>query len=221
MTDSTRSKIPIPSLCLVTDRTRCAGRELVDVVEAAVDGGVNMVQLREKDLPASEIFDLGSRLVKSVGDRALLFVNDRVDVALACGADGVQIGERGLLLHSVEEIAGDRLMIGRSVHDPSGAVGAENHGADFLILGTVFPSASHPGAATGGIELIRQVVDRVSVPVLAIGGVDPSNVGSIMRTGASGAAVIGAIMDSPEPALAARELLTAISAAASVGRTPA
>ena len=156
----------VPTLCLVTDRLRCNGRRIEDVVDAAVDGRVGLVQLREKDLPAAELYALALRLKDVVGRRALLFVNDRVDIALAANADGVQLGENALPLEAARQIAGDRvrnsLLLGRSVHSVAGALKAEAQGADLLVLGTIFPTDSHPGAVTGGSRIVREVASAVS-----------------------------------------------------------
>ena len=171
-----------------------------------------MVQLREKDMPASDLYDLGVELVRVTADRALLFVNDRVDVALACGAHGVQIGERGLPTRRARELAGSRLLIGRSVHSVAGAKEAEEAGADLLILGTIYPTASHPEGPYGGEDLVREASDRVSIPIIAIGGVTACNAGAVIRAGASGVAVIGAVMDSADPRAAAARLNSAVKA---------
>ena len=198
---------------MVTDRNQCKGRPLEDVVAAALDGGVNLVQVREKDLPARELFDLATRLREITMGRALLFVNDRIDVAMACGADGVQLGEEGLPLDAARRVCGDTLILGRSVHSVDGAVRAECEGADFLILGTIFPTGSHPEAITGGVELIGKVRERVELAFFAIGGVTANNVASVIEAGASGAAVITAISHRTDPIHAAKELAEEIKSA--------
>ena len=204
----------VPTLCLVTDRLRCNGRRIEDVVDAAVDGGVGLVQLREKDLPAAELYALALRLKDVVGRRALLFVNDRVDIALAANADGVQLGENALPLEAARQIAGESsLLLGRSVHSVAGALKAEAQGADLLVLGTIFPTASHPGAVTGGSRIVREVASAVSLPFLGIGGIDATNAGELIAQGAVGAAVITAITTAEYPAAAAADLLAAMQAA--------
>ena len=209
----------VPTLCLVTDRLRCNGRRIEDVVDAAVDGGVGLVQLREKDLPAAELYALALRLKDVVGRRALLFVNDRVDIALAANADGVQLGENALPLEAARQIAGDRvrnsLLLGRSVHSVAGAQKAEAQGADLLVLGTIFPTASHLGATTGGSRIVREVASAVSVPFLGIGGIDATNAGEVIAQGAVGAAVITAITTAENPAAASADLLATMQAAVS------
>ena len=194
-------------LCLVTDRLRCEGRALEEVVAAAVDGGVGMVQLREKDLPAAKLYALARRLRGITRGRALLYVNDRVDVALAAGADGVQLGEGGLPLKAARRVAGTCLLIGMSVHSVDGGVRAELEGADLLVAGTVFRTGSHPGRVPQGVGILEKLRERVRIPFLAIGGVTAENVGPVIRAGAAGAAVITAITQSDNPERASQELV--------------
>ena len=207
-------QISHPILCLVTDRQRCNGRRIDDVVEAAVDGGVGIVQLREKDLPAAKLYTLALRLKSAIRGRALIFVNDRIDVALAAEADGVQLGENALPIQSARRLVNGKLLIGRSVHSVSGAVRAEAQGVDLLVLGTIFPTGSHPGALTGGPELVREVTSAVSLPLLGIGGIDTSNAGEVIASGAAGAAVISAISMADDPAAASASLLHEMKLAA-------
>ncbi len=200
------ARLPTPCLSLVTDRNAMAGRDLEEVVEAAVAGGVDLVQLREKELPAGDVYLMANRLRAITRDKALLFVNDRVDIALAAECDGVQLGENAMPTSAARAVCGARLLIGRSVHSLEGARRAEIDGADLLVLGTIFPTGSHPGAVTAGVELVKAVSQEVSVPVLAIGGINQENVASVIRAGASGVAVISAISGSPNPETAASAL---------------
>ena len=206
-----RPRLPSPCLCLVTDRGRTRSGNIVATVEAAGDGGVGMVQLREKDLPAAPLLDLARRLRAVTAGNALLIVNDRVDVALLCDADGVQLGEDGLDVAAARELLGPDKLIGRSVHSVDGAVAAELEGADYLVLGTIFPTASHPGAETGGLDLVRAATSAVRIPVLGIGGITADNAAGAMDAGASGIAVITAITLADDPTGAARELAAQIS----------
>ena len=201
------ARLPSPTLCLVTDRSQCLGRSLEEVVAQAVVGGVNLVQLREKDLPAKKLLDLALRLREITSGKALLFINDRADVALACDADGVQLGEEGLPVEATRKLSEGRLLLGRSVHSVEGAQKAVAHGADVLIVGTIFPTTSHPDAVAGGVELLERVRDHVNVPFLAIGGVKAENIFSVIQGGALGAAVITAVARSPDAEIASRELM--------------
>ncbi len=196
----------IPCLCLVTDSKRFGSRPIEEVVAQAVDGGVNMVQLREKEMPAGELLALSERIKSITKDKALFFINDRVDVAIACQADGVQLGEDELPVPTVRQIAGNRLLIGRSVHSLERAEEAQRAGADFLIAGTIFPSPSHPGATPAGLEFLRALQQKVVIPYLAIGGVSNDNLASAIEAGAWGAAIVGAIGSAKSPKDSSKEL---------------
>jgi thiamine-phosphate pyrophosphorylase len=207
------SRWPSPCLMLVTDRTRLRGRAMEEVVSRAVDGGVNVVQLREKDLPTAELYDLAVTVHAVVRGRALLVVNDRLDVALAAGADGVHLPERNLPSEKVWDLAGDACVVGRSVHSVESAVQAEADGMDYVLLGTVFETASKPGSPPAGVELVSRVRDAVNIPLIAIGGINAENAADVIKAGADGVAVIGALMDAEDPEAAARELREAIDTA--------
>lgn len=201
-----------PVLCLVTDRTACLGRPLGAVVAAAVGGGVRLVQLRDRDLPARELLRLGQALLAPVrAGGAALVVNDRVDVALALGADGVHLGAGSLPLAEARRVVGAGLLIGVSVHSLKEAILAESQGADYLVLGTIFETRSHPGKPAAGVSLVAEVTATVRLPVLAIGGITPANAASVMVRGAAGVAVIGAIQSAEDVQAATRALMGAIS----------
>jgi thiamine-phosphate pyrophosphorylase len=200
-----------PLLCLVTDRLRCGGRPLEEVVEGAVAGGVDIVQLREKDMPAGPLLDLARRLRHITASRARLFVNDRVDVALASGADGVHLGESSIPVEVARSLVGDALLIGRSVHAVESAIDASRAGADMVVFGTVFATASHPNQRPSGVAPLAELSRHDTAPVLGIGGITIDNVGEVVKAGASGAAVITAITESPDPQEAAKSLRRAIT----------
>ncbi len=172
-----------------------------------------MVQLREKGLPGGELLRLALDLRGTTKRRALLFVNERVDVALACEADGVQLGEEALPVAAARKVAGEKLLIGRSVHSLEGAIEAEREGADLLVVGTIFATASHPGAQPAGVSLLREVASRVTIPLVGIGGIEAGNAAQVMRAGAVGVAVIRSVLAAPEPEEAARTLWQVLSSA--------
>lgn len=198
---------------LVTDRRRLRGGSLKDVASRAVEGGVDVVQLREKDLSGGELYDLAAGLRAALREGALLLVNERADVALAAGADGVHLPEHGLPGKAVRDMVGEGHIIGRSVHSVDAAVRAEQEGADFVEVGTVYETASKPGAAPAGVELVSAVARSVQVPVLAIGGITAENAAEVIEAGANGIAVIGAIMDADDPKQAAASLRHALDTA--------
>lgn len=204
--------LPNPCLMLVTDRHQCKGG-LSHVVKQAVRGGVHAVQLREKGLPASELEDLGASIKNAIGGAALFLVNDRADVAVALGADGVHLPENGLPIEDARILLRMPKLVGRSVHSLDAAIEAATAGADYLIFGNVYETASHPGALAAGIPLLAEVVKAVDVPVLAIGGIIPVRVPEVMGTGAAGVAVISYILSARDPARAAADLLRALKSA--------
>ena len=205
--------LPHPCLCLVTDRQLCGESALVERVAHAVKGGVDLVQLREKDLHGAQLLDLATRLRHAIGDRALLVVNERVDVAAALPADGVQLGEDAVPVPAARRILGPDMLIGRSVHSVDGAGQAVRDGADFLLVGTMFASRSHPGEEPAGPGLLARIAARYSLPAIGIGGITADNCHQVMEAGASGVAVITGILASPDPCSAAQRLKEAIQAA--------
>ena len=213
--------LPAPCLCLVTDRTLLRDRAFPGVVREAVAGGVGAVQLRERDLPGGELLELGRAIKEAIGSNALLIVNERADVALACRADGVHLGEAAMPVPEVRSFLGGAMLIGRSVHSVEGAVRAEAEGADYLIVGTVFETASKAGRRPAGVALLREVAKAVTVPFLGIGGISAENAPEVMAAGAAGAAVVSAVLGSPDPEGAARAIVEAMSKSevrAAVGR---
>jgi len=212
-------KLTVPCLVLVTDRRLCRALSLEQAVAEAVEGGANLVQLREKDLAAVDLLALAEKLraVTHLG-RALFLVNDRLDVALVCSADGVHLPERGLPVAFARRLAGEGFIVGRSVHSVAEAVRAQEEGADYVQVGTIFASRSHPDQPPAGLGLLEAVAAAVTIPILAVGGITAANVGEAMGAGASGAAVISAILATPSPREAARGLAQAMAAVATKTR---
>ena len=192
-------------ICLVTDRRRlvaagaapAASRAcLVAQVRHAVDAGIDLIQVRERDLEAGALARLVTDLLAITGGTPTrLVVNDRIDVALACGAGGVHLRGHSIPIDAARRLAPAGFLIGRSVHDVDEAIAAD--GADYLIAGTVFSSASKPAAAPLlGIEGQRSIVKAVALPVLAIGGVTGERIREVAGAGAAGCAAIGLFMAS-------------------------
>ncbi|HEY3064695.1 MAG TPA: thiamine phosphate synthase [Methylomirabilota bacterium] len=202
-----------PALCLVTDRVHTGRRDLADVVRECVAAGLPAVQLREKDLAAADLAALARRL-RALAPDALLIVNDRVDVALAVGADGVQRTSVSLPVEDIRAIAGSRLLIGASVHSLADAVEAEASGADWVVFGPVYDTASKRGyGPPQGLGALEHVAAAVRIPVIAIGGITPERVEDVCAAGATGVAVISAILGAAAPADATKRFLEALAAA--------
>ena len=205
--------LPDPCLCLVTDRHVGDEATLVDRVAQAVTGGVDLVQLREKELHGAQLLELAQRLRQAIGERALLLINERVDVAATLPADGAQLGEDAVPVPSARRILGPDMLIGRSVHSVEGAERAVRDGADFLVIGTMFASRSHPGETPAGPRLVSEIVEKCSLPAIGIGGITSENCGEVMAAGAMGVAVITGILAAQHPEQAARRLKETMASA--------
>lgn len=201
-------------LTLVTDRTQTRGRELVTVVGECLAAGLPAVQAREKDLGAADLALLCRRLRGLTLDmRAFLIVNDRVDVALAVGADGVQRASTSLPVKDIRGLVGGQLRIGASVHSLQDAIEAEVNGADWVVFGPVYDTPSKRAfGPPQGLEKLARVATAVKIPVIAIGGLTPERVPEVKRAGAHGVAVISAILMADAPADATRRFLEALAA---------
>ncbi len=213
MNNASPSALPRPIVALVTDRNLAGGPEaLVDAVAQAVDNGVNLVQMREKDLPDAVQLALAQRIREVTNGKALLFVNDSVSIAEASGADGVQLTENSRSIAAARSRAARPLLIGRSVHGVDAAREAAAQGADLLVVGTVYDSPTHPGQPPAGVGLVGWCA-QPGVPVIGIGGITAENAGAVMQAGASGVAIISAILGTADPAGAAAQLAAAVGGA--------
>lgn len=183
-----------------------AGDHLLERVAMAVEGGVDLVQLRDKTLPAGQLLALATSMIEVMGGKAKLIVNDRADVALAAGAHGVQLGEEGLPVAAARKTLGAGPLIGRSVHSVAAALTAEADGADFLFVGTMYASRSHPGEQPAGPGLMREISKKCSLPLIGIGGITPENTAEVIEAGASGVAVITNILAAADPRAAAERM---------------
>ena len=188
-----------PIVSLVTCRGQLPGTDsdrvsaVLELVAAAVAGGVDLIQVREPDLPDSVLLDLVVRCVDLARrSETAILVNDRLDIALAAGAAGVHLRQHSLPAPAVRPHVPDRFLLGRSVHDAGQAIRlAEQGGLNYLQFGTVFPSRSKPGVSASGVAPVAAVAGAVCIPVLAIGGITADNALEVFRVGAAGIAAIG------------------------------
>ncbi len=181
---------------VVTNRTLTAGRSLTSVLEQAVKAGVDGIILREKDLLPAELYDLACKVKKiCAGTGTKFFINSSVEVALACAADGIHLGSGSLPLEAARRLVSGKT-IGISVHSLEEGLDAQSGGADYVLAGHVFPTGSKHGQPGRGIEFIKQLSSAISVPVIAIGGINHGNAGEVIRAGAAGIAVMSLIMES-------------------------
>ena len=193
-----------PLICLVTDRRRSGAADLIDLIASAARAGVDFVQVREPDMSDRALLDfVRAALIAIEGTSARVIVNERTDVALAAGAAGVHLKAASVPASRVRAIAPHPFLIGRSVHSLDEALEADRDGVDYVCFGTVFPSQSKPpGHPVAGLDALRTITARVSVPVLAIGGVTERRVQEVAAAGAAGVAAIGLFAATPDlPAL--------------------
>ena len=196
-------------LYLVTDRNQTGGRDLLWVLQQALDAGVKAIQLREKDLPGRDLFSLAEKVCKLCqAYNTALFINDRIDVALAVDAAGVQLSQTSLPVVTTRALLGPQKLIGVSTHSLREAKEAEQNGADFVLFGPVYFTASKAAyGAPQGLPALKTIVDNISLPVYAIGGIKPENIESTKKLGLRGVALISAIISAESPKEAAVKIL--------------
>ena len=206
------SKYSLPSaplLLLVTDRTRYGDRSLEDIFVPALAGGVNMIELREADMTARDLLGEAERLRKMALGGVPLIVYDRVDVAVAAGADGVHVAADSLPV-TAAKAAGRGVLVGKSVSSVAEAVAAEQSGADYLVLEPVFFSHYAQDRSPLGPTVIRRIKAKVHIPLLAGGGITAGNAHQVIASGADGVSVTTEIVDAHDARSAARSIADAM-----------
>jgi thiamine-phosphate pyrophosphorylase len=195
-------------LYLVTDRRWLGERSLSSALEEAIQGGVTVVQLREKDISSREFLKIAQE-VKAVACRynVPLIINDRIDIAFACGADGIHLGSSDLPVSVARAILGTNKIIGASAATKEEAIFLEAQGADYLGVGAIFPTGTKVDADKVSLEELAEIKSIVKIPVVAIGGIDLGNIDSVMETKIDGVAIVSAIMAQRDIRDAARNIL--------------
>ena len=211
--------MPLPSpLYVILDREVARGRSLPELLDAVLEGGGRLVQLRDKTLSMAELLPLARALrarCRAVGARFI--VNDRADLALAAEADGLHVGQEDLPAAASRRLLRPGMTLGVSTHDEPQARQAVADGADYVAVGSMFPTGSKTGFQLVGPALLRQVRPLISVPLVAIGGITEANVGEVMGAGADAVAVISAVCGAPDPAAATARFIEAIARARARG----
>ena len=192
---------------LITNRNICEAK-LVDIISQAIDGGVETVQLREKDLSSVELYVLASEIREITREKgANLIINDRVDIALAVDADGVHLGWKSLGIGLVRKMIGHDKLIGFSAHNLQEAKKAEDSGADYVTISPIFDTVYKDYFVEPlGTEKIGKIKEEIDIPVIALGGINENNVNGVLENGAYGIAVISAILQSEDPRQSANRL---------------
>ena len=200
-----------PSLYVVLDRVAARGRSLDDLLAAVIDGGCRMVQLREKEWPSGRMLPLAERLLLRARRAGVTFVvNDRVDLAVAVGADGVHLGQDDLPARTARPLLRPGMLLGISTHDVAQAHAARDAAADYVAVGAMFATTTKADFQLVGPGLVRKLRPDIRVPLVGIGGITHDNVADVIRAGADGVAVISAVCGAPDPAAATRRFLEII-----------
>jgi len=207
-----RAALAVARLYVVTGAREALG-DLPQFLEAILSAGVAAVQLREKEAEAGDLLRWGAVFRAAAGRHGALFVvNDRPDVALALGADGVHLGQDDLPVPFVRELVGPDVLIGLSTHDAAQLAAAPPE-ADYVCVGPVHQTPTKPGRPATGVELVRAAAEREGRPWFAIGGIDRETLPAVVSAGARRVAVVRAVTDAPDPGAAARDLLAGLEAA--------
>jgi thiamine-phosphate pyrophosphorylase len=201
------------ALYVITDEAIAGGMSHAEIAQRAIAGGADVIQLRDKGCGCRELIQIGRTLRDITKKSGTLFIiNDRLDVALACGADGVHLGQDDISAVVARQLAPPGFIIGISVGTVAEAVRAEQDGADYIALSPVFSTASKFNAGPGhGLDVLRNIRRKVSLPVIAIGGINQDNIREVIAAGADGVAVLSGVVGSPDITFAARELKNRIA----------
>lgn len=199
------------SLYLVTERSLLQDIELEEAVEEAILGGTTLVQLREKNISTMEFYKIAVD-IKKVTDKynVPLIIDDRLDIALAVDAAGIHVGQSDMPCDIARKLVGKDKIVGVSAGSVEEALKAQKDGADYLGVGAVFPTGTKKDATDVSIETLKEIIQKVDIPVVAIGGVSQDNVDKLADTGIDGISVISAILGKKDVRKAAKELKVAV-----------
>ena len=203
----------LPRLYLLTDRKQTLYRSLPSVVSQAVEAGARMVQIREKDLETRDLIALSHRLLPLIRQhQGIILLNDRIDLVIALGVDGVHLRAESLSVSIARGLLGTGRLIGISTHSVEEARVAEGEGADLIVLGPIFdtPSKRSYGPPLG-VQVLHEACRTIRVPIYAIGGMTPTRISQVLSSGAYGVAVISSILHAPSISVSTRELLARLS----------
>jgi len=208
------------SLYVITDGHLFQGRSHIEIARAAISGGATAIQFREKGMSTRQMIDI-AREIRALTRLAgvTYIVNDRLDVALGVDADGVHVGQDDMPVPLARRLIGKERILGVSVSNLEEALEAEREGADYIGVGSIYATASKPDAGLPvGLGVLTEIARRVSIPVIAIGGINEENVGEVIKGGARGVAVISAVVLAPDMEGATRRLRRRIEEARGYAR---
>ncbi len=197
----------LAGLYVILDRPTLAGRNELAIVEQVIQGGIKVIQLRDKQGCKAELLPIAQKIKALCGKSGtLLIINDYLDLALAVDADGLHIGQRDLPLPIIRRELPIDKVVGCSVNTVSQAVKAQSEGADYIAVGSIFPTPTKKGATVVGVDRLRQIRQVVSSPLVAIGGINENNISQVIAAGANSAAVISAILSQEDVIGAVQQL---------------
>ena len=199
-----------PILCLVTNSYIVNNNQIVDCVIKSINGGVNMIQMREKHLDFKEQLNLAQKLRAITLNKALLIINNNIDIAMSVKADGIQTGKNGGKIKYIRSQIDSQMLIGYSSHSLDESIQATKEGANYLIAGPVFKTASHPELRGKNTQFLCKIKNEINIPLLAIGGINLTNTKLLQKTKINGIAVMRSILERKNPELAARRLWTIV-----------
>lgn len=198
----------IGKICIITDTVIQKRYSHFEIAKLAIKGGADIIQLRDKSMSTSELIETAQKIsLLCKKNKVLFIVNDRVDIAMISGADGVQLGTEDIPVTEARKLLGRSKIIGATAHSMKEAILRENEGADYIGYGHIFQTFSkHKTDKPKGIENLKKIVDKIKVPVFAIGGIGPENINEVISTGVHGAAIIGSVLKSNDPEKTIKEL---------------
>jgi thiamine-phosphate diphosphorylase len=200
-----------PGLYLVTDRSALKGKDLFKILPDSLRAGLDMVQFRDKEANDTDFLETAAKIKDLLKEKQVLFIiNDRIDIALALDADGVHLGREDVPVEVARRILGRKKIIGFSAGSLEEALNAAEKNVDYIAIGAVFPTPVKPDYRITGLETLKQAVKQIKIPLIAIGGINESNIGDVTATGVKRIAVVRAILEAKDPYLATKFLLDKI-----------
>ena len=204
----------VRGLYVIVDAQAAGGRDLVELTQVVLRGGASVIQLRDKLHDKGDVLPVARRIRDLCDTHDAIFVmNDHADLAVACDAHGLHLGQHDLPVAEARAILKPYQLIGTSNALPEEALESEKQGADYLAVGAMFPTDTKERTRPAGLSTLSEVKARAGVPVVAIGGINLDNISQVVRAGADAACVISAVVGAPDPEAAARRLITAMTMA--------
>ena len=185
-----------PFLCLVTNRNKTCGRPITDIVKYAIDGGVNIVQIREKDLNDDELYELSFKIKNIIKKQAILIINSNLKIAISIGADGLHLSEKS---NFPKNFNNNEMIVSKALHSSDINSLENTKSIDLFVIGNIYQTPTHPNVKPKGTKIIRELRNKTKIPYIGIGGISESNFEPIIQNGAHGIAVISAICESNNP----------------------